>query len=457
MAELLWNFNARQYRHTLWKKRLRLPACETEETSIENGQTSLYNHPSMTVTVRSFAKINLGLRIGAAREDGFHELLTVYQTIGLHDVIRVSMRRGNGIEIQCADPRVPRDESNTCFRIVEKAMRALRVKGRVVIEIEKRLPVQGGLGGASANAVATLLGLERALKKSLPAAERLRIAAEVGSDLPLFLVGGTVLGVGRGERVYPLPDLPALACVVVTPTVGVSTPKAFADWDLRRSGEKQGLKPSSSDVADAALKGRSSTAIRAGSVCAGEEPVELRSGRPGQRPGPTHSEPISAELRSTGPPGAAVPTEAAVPTRAAVPTTDGAKLTVSSASDRMNELGRGLSAWLSEMYSSAPSDLLARGGRAENPLLWLVRAGIKNDFEEVVFPEYPELSSGKSALLRAGAKYASLSGSGSALYGLFASREAAVWATARLRKQGWAAQATATMTRRAYWKRTVVG
>jgi 4-diphosphocytidyl-2-C-methyl-D-erythritol kinase len=112
----------------------------------------------MTVTVRSFAKINLGLRIGAAREDGFHELLTVYQTIGLHDVIRVSVRRGSGIEIQCADPRVPRDESNTCFRIVEKALAALRAKGRVVIEIEKRLPVQGGLGGASANAVARCWG-----------------------------------------------------------------------------------------------------------------------------------------------------------------------------------------------------------------------------------------------------------------------------------------------------------
>jgi len=142
----------------------------------------------MTVTVRSFAKINLGLRIGAARSDGFHELLTVYQTIGLHDVIRVSAGRGSGIEIRCDDPRVPRDESNTCYRIVEKAMAALRAKGRVVIEIEKRLPVQGGLGGASANAVATLLGFERALRKSLTATERLRIAAEVGSDLPLFLV-----------------------------------------------------------------------------------------------------------------------------------------------------------------------------------------------------------------------------------------------------------------------------
>jgi 4-diphosphocytidyl-2-C-methyl-D-erythritol kinase len=358
----------------------------------------------MTVTMRSFAKINLGLRIGAARDDGFHDLLTVYQTIALHDVIRVTVGRGSGIEIQCADPRVPCDESNTCYRIVERAMEALRARGRVVVEIEKRLPVQGGLGGASANAVATLLGLERALRKTLPPAEKLRIAAEIGSDLPLFLVGGTVLGVGRGEQVYPLLDFPATACVVVTPEVGVSTPKAFAEWDRRLS--ERGLKPSSSVEPNAALKGRSSTASPAFTA----SPVSVVS-------------------------------------------TD--KLTLSPASDRMSELGRGLSAWLSGLYSSAPSDL-ARGGRAENPLLWLDRAGIENDFERVVFPEYPELSEGKGALLRAGAKYASLSGSGSTLYGLFASRVAASRAAVRLGKQGWAAQVTATLTRRQYWKRVVV-
>jgi 4-diphosphocytidyl-2-C-methyl-D-erythritol kinase len=368
----------------------------------------------MIVTVRSFAKINLGLRIGAAREDGFHELVTVYQTIGLHDVIRVSVGRGTGIEIRCADPRVPKDESNTCFRIVEKAMRALRAKGRVLIEIEKRLPVQGGLGGASANAVAALLGLERTLKKSLPGAERLGIAAEVGSDLPLFLVGGTVLGVGRGEQVYPLPDLPAMACVVVTPEVGVSTPKAFAAWD-RWCG--------------AGVTAREVASRRSRSQPGDEQkPAELRSARTGEGTRPHTSRAIRDP-----------------------------KLTVSAGSDRMNELGRGLSAWLSKLYTSAPSDFLARGGRAGNPLLWLVRAGIENDFERVVFPEYPELSSGKHALLSAGAKYASLSGSGSTLYGLFVSREAAVRATARLQKQGWPAQATAMLPRRSYWKRMVAG
>jgi 4-diphosphocytidyl-2-C-methyl-D-erythritol kinase len=314
----------------------------------------------MSVSVRSFAKINLGLFIGAIREDGFHELLTVYQTIGLHDLIRVSLGRGSGIEIRCTDPRVPKDESNTCYRIVERAMQALNAKGRVVIDIEKRLPVQGGLGGASANAVSTLLALERVRKKSLSAGERLRIAAAVGSDLPLFLVGGTVLGLGRGEQVYPLEDLPATGCVVVTPEVGVSTPRAFAEWDR--------------------------------------------------------------------------------------------KLTLPIPSDRMVELGRGLSAWLGESYSGAPF----RRGRRENPLLELVRAGIKNDFEQVVFPEYPELSEGKCALERAGAKYASLSGSGSALYGLFASKEAARTAAIRLRRQGWMARATVTLTRKQYWEKFLV-
>jgi 4-diphosphocytidyl-2-C-methyl-D-erythritol kinase len=389
----------------------------------------------MTVTVRSFAKINLGLRIGPARSDGFHELLTVYQTIGLHDVIRVSVTRGSGIEIQCADPRVPRDSSNTCYRVVERAMVALEAKGRVVIEIEKRLPVQGGLGGASANAVATLLALEKALKKSLPAAERLRIAADVGSDLPLFLVGGTILGVGRGEQVYPLPDFPATACVVVTPEIGVSTPKAFAEWDRRM----QGLKPQPLPEPDAALKGRSSTAANiADAVLTRRSSTATSAASTGSSNSP--AEPCSAWTDEGVRPHMGKETARRRNDR---------KLTTSNPSDRMKELGYGFSAWLSEMYSGAPF----RRGRAENPLLVLDRAGIENDFEQVVFPEYPELGEAKRALVRAGAKYASLSGSGSTLYGLFVSRQAADAAVKKLRKAGWSAQATTTLTRAAYWRK----
>jgi|SRR5580658_909132 4-diphosphocytidyl-2-C-methyl-D-erythritol kinase len=327
----------------------------------------------MTVVVRSFAKINLGLYIGAARADGYHDLRTVYQTIALHDLIRVSVGRGTGIDIACTnkDPRVPLDSSNTCYRIAERVLAELGAQGRVRIEIEKRLPVQGGLGAASSNAVATMIALEsalkRALKKRLSASARLRIAAEVGSDLPLFLVGGTTLGVGRGEEVYPLPDLATIPMVVVTPQVGVSTPQAFADWD---------------------------------------EFINAR------------------------------------------------QLTRPSASDRLFEVGCVLSAWLS---GSPNTGALAKGGsRAGNLLSDLVRTGIENDFERVVFPKYPELRDIKGALERAGSRYASLSGSGSTLYGLFRSRAEAAKAASRLRKQGFGAVVTSTLTRRQYWKRSLV-
>jgi len=408
------------------------------------------------VTVRSFAKINLGLRIGPARPDGFHELLTVYQTIGLHDVIRVGVGRGTGIEIRCADPRVPRDEANTCVRIVERAMKALRAKGRVTIDIEKRLPVQGGLGGASSNAVATLLALERALKKSLPAAERLRIAAEVGSDLPLFLVGGTVLGIGRGEQVYPLEDLPAIPCVAVTPELGVSTPKAFAAWDRLCESE-----------CGAGAAAREGAAKPLGDRKRGKsQPAELRSARTlrlrsvetptSRKSSEKWGTPVSFSIDG---PKAHVYSEQAYEgarshmRRGSSGFADQEKLTRCDPSDRMKELGRALSAWLSELHSGAPSHFLRGRGRAENPLLGLVRAGIENDFEQVVFPEYPELREGKRALLRAGAKCASLSGSGSTLYGLFASPSAAARAVSVLKKRDWKAQATATLTRRQYWSR----
>lgn len=353
---------------------------------------------NMRVQFRSFAKINLGLCIGPRRPDGFHDLRTVYQTIALHDVIRVEVTRGSGIEIRCDDPRVPADYTNTCYKIVERTAAALKAKGRVVIEIEKRLPVQGGLGGASGNAVAALLALERALKNRLLSAERLRIAGEVGSDLPLFLIGGTVLGVGRGEEVYPVPDLPACPIVIATPQIGVSTPQAFADWD------------SKDHVGAGVLTAEQSSAT---------------------------SDTAQAELRSSRQPGAAVATQSAP------------KLTPSTPSDKINEFGRRLSSWL-----SGSSGVPARSrGRAETLLLDLVQTGIANDFEQVVFPKHPELSEVKRVLERAGAFYASLSGSGSAVYGLFRTRGAAQKAATRLEKQGVPAQATTTLTRAEYWKR----
>jgi 4-diphosphocytidyl-2-C-methyl-D-erythritol kinase len=415
----------------------------------------------MRVTARSFAKINLGLRIGPLRPDGFHELRTVYQTIGLHDLIRVEVQRGSGIEIHCDDPRVPTDDSNTCFKIAERAMATLQSRGRVVITIEKRLPVQGGLGGASGNAVAVLLALERALKKTLSAQERLRIAAEVGSDLPLFLIGGTVLGVGHGEEVYPLPDLPAMPCVVATPQIAVSTPIAFSDWDRILA---QGLKPGRVAELD-------------GTAEAVPFPKPSLRGAYGEREGHDFSRADSGQ--SNRPALAAEGAQGGAPDPSEFWTGEGArphmasgrnptassvgqdisKLTGTRPSDRITEFGRALSAWLISQSKAGKvsSGVSAKGGgRAGNPLLDLVRTGIENDFEQVVFPQYPELREVKSVLLGAGAFYASLSGSGSAIYGLFKSRAAAEKAAATLRKEGVLAQETTTLTRQKCWKKFLV-
>jgi 4-diphosphocytidyl-2-C-methyl-D-erythritol kinase len=340
----------------------------------------------MPTTLRSYAKINLGLVIGGVRDDGFHELRSVYQTIALHDIVKVEIARGTGIEIRCRNPKVPADESNTCYRVADRFLKAVGQRGKVMIMIEKNLPLQGGLGAASSNAVATLLGMERELEKALDPEERLRICEEVGSDLPLFLVGGTVYGEGRGEQVLPLEELPSVDCVIVTPEIGVSTPKAFADWDAiteREFSEDSGSRSSS---------------------------------------------------------------------RAAT-------LTNSAQSAKILSFSRSVYSWLSGGYETPVSGVPAYGGdRAETQLLDLVRTGIENDFERVVFPQHPELRDVKRVLYGQagdGARYASLSGSGSALYGLFDSGEKAEAAAERVQAMGHAVHVTSTLTRKQYWETMV--
>ena len=357
----------------------------------------------MPTTVRSFAKINLGLAIGPTRADGFHSLTTLYQTIGAHDLVTVEARPAREISITLTsnDDRVPVDERNTAFKSVQAALATKEVAAEVRIHIDKRLPVQGGLGAGSANAVAALIGLERELGAEgvpLSGRDRLRIAAAVGSDVPLFLVGGAVLGVGRGEEVYPMPDLPVTACVVALPDVGVSTPQAFRDWDAR------------------------------------------------------HLPPFAQETRSGW------------------GTQAGGGLTGAAGSDRLDELSRALSAVFCEPHSSGVflEDLAAISGPsanftagAKNPLLALVRTGIENDFEEVVFPQNPLLGEIKRVLAASNeperaALYASLSGSGSALFGLYGTQEAARAAVGRLDGLGIRSVMTETLPRERYWRSMLV-
>ncbi len=361
----------------------------------------------MPTVVRSHAKINLGLGIGAPRADGFHALATVYQTLELHDLVTVTAKPAAEITLKLTsnDSRVPTDNRNTAWKMVELALKFLEREAEVEIHIEKQLPVQGGLGAGSANAVAALVGLEAELTP-VPCPQgrgtggtregsgdrqpshlaqsfltrRLEIAARVGSDVPLFLIGGTVLGLDRGQEVYPLPDIEPVWCVVAAPEVGVSTPQAFHDWDA---------------------------------LCAAEG------------------------------------------------------LTSEASTAKLNELSR---AYASAFAGGIPrgvgqgagsSGVPAEGGDLAGPQeSALVRTGIsswiQNDFERVVFPQHPSLAEIKRLLAASGtpeaALHASLSGSGSALYGLYLTRGDAEAACERLRPVGVKSHLTRTLPRTAYWR-----
>jgi 4-diphosphocytidyl-2-C-methyl-D-erythritol kinase len=377
----------------------------------------------MTTAVRSHAKINLGLYIGAPRPDGFHALSTVYQTLELYDVVTVTARpaAATALLLTSNDSRVPTDSRNTAWKMVALALEALGITAEVEIHIDKRLPVQGGLGAGSANAVAALMGLEAELgigsephgfppfeqkalegwgtqiiagretagpstplrsaqdDKSMWDAKRLEIAAQVGSDVPLFLIGGTILGLDRGQEVYPLPDLEPIWCVVAAPQIGVSTPRAFSDWDALCAAEGLTQEASADKLRELS---RAYASAFAGTISAG-----------GQGAG-------SSGVLSIGE-GLAGPQESAL-------------------------VRTGISSW------------------------------IRNDFERVVFAQHPSLSEIKRLLAASGtpeaALHVSLSGSGSALFGLYQTRGDAEAARERLRPAGVRSTLTRTLPRLAYWR-----
>ncbi len=193
-----------------------------------------------TLRLRSFAKINAGLKILRRRPDGYHEIRTIYQTIGLHDRLEVSVSNSaTGVRVDCDNPAIPAGPGNLVYRTCEAWARARDWRGGIQVKIRKSIPLGSGLGGASTNAAATILGLERLTGEQLDFVARERLGASLGSDVPLFFLGGRVLGCSRGEEVYPLADLPARACLVVFPGFSMSTAEAYrqAGSRLTESGE----------------------------------------------------------------------------------------------------------------------------------------------------------------------------------------------------------------------------
>jgi 4-diphosphocytidyl-2-C-methyl-D-erythritol kinase len=176
--------------------------------------------------VKSCAKINWTLDVLFKREDGFHEIRTIYQTVSLYDRLLISETAG-AIEIACDDMRVPVDETNLVYKAAALLREHAGVTTGARIEIEKRIPVAAGLGGGSSNAAAALFGLARLWCVEVRASELIEIAMELGSDVPFFLTGGTALGVGRGEEVYPIEQVECEHLLLVNPGFAVSTAAAY--------------------------------------------------------------------------------------------------------------------------------------------------------------------------------------------------------------------------------------
>jgi 4-diphosphocytidyl-2-C-methyl-D-erythritol kinase len=288
---------------------------------------------SYDMRVRAFAKINRSLRVLATRGDGYHELRTIFQSIALHDTLTIRAIRGP-FQLTCDDPACPSGEANLVARAAAAMWTASGRPGAprgVAIDLTKRIPMQAGLGGGSSDAAAALRVLAGRWRVGAPKVRE--AAAALGADVPYFLEGGAVLGLERGDLLFPLLDPPPAWVVLVLPGFGVSTKDAFG-WFDHRAG-------------------------------------------------------ASAEL------------------------------------------------------DSGPSSGLRTGAVG-------FHGGGVNDLQAPVVARYPEIGRIISALQRAGASQAAMSGSGSAVFGLFSSRPAALRAAKRLASVPRQTLVTRTLNRQTY-------
>ncbi len=183
------------------------------------------------IRIPAFAKVNLRLDILGKRPDNYHELRTIFQTISLHDELKLRSSRASGIcltihgnESLSLEPV----RKNLVYAAVDALRRELGIRSGVEIELRKTIPAGRGLGGGSSDAAAALLGFLRLARRTIPSPRLMEIAASLGADVPFFLFGGRALGIGRGDEIYPLSDIPKLTLLVVSPRdIHVPTPDAY--------------------------------------------------------------------------------------------------------------------------------------------------------------------------------------------------------------------------------------
>jgi len=183
------------------------------------------------IRIPAFAKVNLRLDVLGKRADGYHELRTVFQTVSLDDTLRFRPSRDAAIRLQISgNEQLSREdvEKNLVYRAVDALRAELKIATGVEILLQKRIPAGRGLGGGSSDAAAALFGYLQLARKKVDSKRLLQIAASLGADVPFFLLGGRVLGIGKGDEIYPLPDLAPQTMLIVSPqNIHVPTPDAY--------------------------------------------------------------------------------------------------------------------------------------------------------------------------------------------------------------------------------------
>ena len=190
---------------------------------------------SHSLTLSAHAKINLDLRVLGVRPDGYHDLRTVFQSLALHDTLTFTPRKGP-FALECDDPALPTDRRNLIWKAASLLWRTMGSRRGesprdMTVTLRKRVPAQAGLGSGSSDAAIALLGCAHVWGLEVDPPTLNRLAATIGADVPFFLVGGTALGLGRGDDIYPLVDLPRTDVVIIRPKFGVATVEAYGWYD----------------------------------------------------------------------------------------------------------------------------------------------------------------------------------------------------------------------------------
>lgn len=185
---------------------------------------------------KGYGKINLALQIVRRRDDGYHDIDTVFQSIGLCDTIQID--EAEKLDITCSVPSLPCDKTNLAYKAYKALLPYRKGSTGVAIHIEKKIPIAAGLAGGSTDCAAVLRGLNRLWQLGLTKQKLCRIGASLGADVPFCLCGGTMRGQGIGDVLSPLPDLPAWQLIIVHPRTAVRTPQAYSLFDQGLSAVK---------------------------------------------------------------------------------------------------------------------------------------------------------------------------------------------------------------------------